>query len=359
MGILNHLFGGRRGLAKELISKEKRMEIFKNRYLHTIPKKIERAKYFSFRNIDNALKNPAELRKVLQKIEGMTVHEIIDIEGEEKSDSEIINDLKRLGSTESNDETISLLKSIGQGEDVQKNILMIFRKLHQVLTTELHVIKLLKTKVQYIEKAHRDIRCSVAEFSNLIADLVRSGAQLVWNRKRKDFKIVQDLVKTLIDTKLLLLDLFRLIFYQEDYLSKAFMPDSFFDKEIPLKVDNIARAVLLEEELKEEVLTANEKFIRSMKRIMWNEGSTHHYRKLAEYIYSDLIEQAGAPFGNYDEAEKGLKNVEKMVRDDTLLLRIIKKNRTKYGDKKLRLVMEAFRRAYKEVDFAGSVDLYT
>jgi hypothetical protein len=87
MGILNHLFGGRKGLAKELVEKEKRIEVLK-RHSDIFPQKEEKAKYFSFKNIDNALKNPDELLKVLQETEGMTEKELIDIEGEEKIESD-------------------------------------------------------------------------------------------------------------------------------------------------------------------------------------------------------------------------------------------------------------------------------
>jgi len=161
------------------------------------------------------LKNPDELLKVLKEIEEMTIKGVIDIQGEEKLESEIISDLKRLSSKESIGETISLLESIGECEHIQNNILKIFQKIYQVLGTELHAIRLIKTKVQYLAKADKD------------------------------------LMKTLIDAKILLLDLFRLISNQEASLCRAFMQDVFRDKEVPLKVDKIARVILLEEELRE------------------------------------------------------------------------------------------------------------
>lgn len=319
MGILNHLFGGRKGLAKELIDKEKRIEILKkhpNLYLQ----KSEKAKYFSFKNIDDALKNFNGLLEVLQEIEGMTKKELIDIEGETKNGEVIILDLKKLSSTQSNDETVSLLTNMGEGVDLQKNVLKLLQKLYDVLSTELHAIKHIEKKIE-----------------------------------KKELENLKDL----------LLDLFKLIFHQEAYLWKAFMNDSFLDKDIPLKIDKIARAILFEEELKEEVITLEEKFVRSTHNIMQDDSSEHHYRKLAENIFSDLIEEAanklyGAfPFSSNKKAEKGLKEVENMVNNDALLFRIIKKNRPRYDDKKLKLVMEAFRRAYGQTDFTGSVDLYT
>jgi hypothetical protein len=299
------LFGGRKSLAKELASdseKSRKQRIsFFNKLVKLYPAKEEKVKYFSYKNIDNALKNPAELLSVLQKIEEMILSEIVDIEGEEKLDSEIIRDLKKLSSTESNSKTISLLKSIGDGEDVQENVLKIFRKLHEVLSTELHTIQLIKNNPKNIKE--------------------------------------------------LLLNLFGLIFHQEAHLHKTFMPDTFSNDEITLKVKNIAKAVLLEEELEEEELKTDEKFIRSMARTMGNEYSEHHYRKLAEDIYTDLLDEAGAPFSDFDEADIGLKKVEAIVNDDARLLKIIKENVPKYSEEKLRQVMIAFRKAYSPASF--------
>ena len=300
MGIFNHLFGGRKGLARELVSdSEKLIELWKT-HLRLYRRKKILAKRFSFKHIEDLLKNPERLEKALKRIEKVVMNEIINIEGEEKLEEEIITDLKKLNSEETYQEIMDWTIEIGKEKNIQTNILNIFGRLHQVLSTELHIIRIVKKRI--LEKNYQNI---------------------------KD----------------LLLGLFQLIFHREDYLYDAFDSEAFRNKNVPLQVEKIVRAILLEEKLEKEELIVEDKFLRLMVKVMGKEKSSTNYRKLGKNIYSDIMKEAGAPFMGEDAVNKGLEKFVKMAGDDNFLQALIKKHRPDFDDKKTKRVMEAFRKA--------------
>ena len=110
-------------------------------------------------------------------------------------------------------------------------------------------------------------------------------------------------------------------------------------------IAKIAKAFLLEEEFKEAVQTAEDKFVRSLVKIMGKDNSQHHYRKLGADIFCDLTDKAGAPWQT-DEFEKGFAKFERLIQNDKILYAIIKEERPKYSDEKIRWIMKAFRKSY-------------
>src|SRR3989338_4220253 len=96
MGLLNHLFGNKKSIAKELVMDDnKRMNLWR-KHISNYYKREALCKHFSFGNIDAALNNFEATRKVLTQIESLIPSELINIRDEDKEDKEILTDLERL-----------------------------------------------------------------------------------------------------------------------------------------------------------------------------------------------------------------------------------------------------------------------
>ncbi len=294
MGLLNHLFGNMPSVAREVsLDSQKRLQLWQE-HLKNYSERERLSSSFSFKNVDAALQNFDVLIQVLGEIERLIDRDIIDIEGEEKTESEILADLKRLVGHSRGYE--QLHDSVFEEEGTQKTLLIIFQRIHDVLKAELHAIKLIRQKPGNVRE--------------------------------------------------LLLLLFQLVFQREAILYKGFNPASFRDKLLADKVGRIASAILLEQELKEEVQSDEEKFVSSMVRIMGNEESSHYHRKLAEAIYYELAERAGAPLLRGEDITEGVKRLEQLMQDDALMFAIIKAKRPRYSDLQVQWVMKAFRKSY-------------
>ena len=88
MGILNHLFGSKESIAKEIEADEEAIIKHLKHYLGTIPRKKE---IIAKLKLDNKFQiNLRELKKLLDL-------ELVDISDEEKEESELISDLEAIG----------------------------------------------------------------------------------------------------------------------------------------------------------------------------------------------------------------------------------------------------------------------
>lgn len=318
MGLLNHLFGGKKGIARELIlDTEKRIHLWQQ-HIADYPKREALAKHFSFANVDSALKNINTLEDVLAQLEELVSKDLVEIEEEERTDEEILADLVRLTSRESSHESEQWHASLVEEFDKPKIVLKILKKVHDVLVLELHTMRRI--------------------------------------RQRRG------------NTKELLLFLFRLIFHQEAFLYNALNQKSVYEE-----VSKIVRAVLFEEKLKKEVQSDEDKFIRAMVEIMGNEESKHRYRKIGEEIFIELAELAGAPLSRDEDITDGLARMKSLMTDEELMAALIKQieqlmmnegglfsiirkllPRSKYSDEKVLWVMKAFRKSY---DLGHFIDL--
>ncbi len=302
MGLFNHLFGGKKRIAEELKLDEKKRLVLWKKHIQNYPKKEELSRYFSFRDIDNALKDINALDNVMRQIESLILQELVNIKDEEKTDKEILADLGRLTSEQSKNETNGLNVTIEDEYYKQKALLKLFKKIHEVLKLELHAINAIKKHPENMRE--------------------------------------------------LLLYLFRLIFHQEAYLYHIYLKKS-SDRSLDEEINKITRAILLEQEFKKEVQSAEDRFVRSVVEIMGVEGSEetkHHYRKLAESIYFRLAEMAGAPI-KIGDITKGIERLERLMRNDGVMFEIIKKERPKYSNEKILWIIKAFRKAYSEGHF--------
>lgn len=189
--------------------------------------------------------------------------------------------------------------------DTQKVLLAFFHRIHDVLKAELHAIKLIRQKPG--------------------------------------------------NARELLLLLFQLIFQREAVLYNQFNPSSFRDKLLADKVGKVASAILLEQEIKEEVNTDENEFVRRMITGMGNTESKNRYRALAESIYAELLEKTGAPWRNADEFERGFREFEELIGNDGALAGIIsdviRERRFRYRQEDIPFILKAFRQSYNHGHF--------
>ncbi len=297
MGLLNHIFGNRESVAKELLmDNEKRMALWKQ-HLANYKKREALCRHFNFGNINNALQNFDATIKVLNEIESLISPELVHIRDEEKLDHEIEADLNRLKSSE---DYYNLAREIVDSVQKQEQLIALFNEIFIVLKTELHLIKLV--------------------------------------RKRPS------------NAKELLLQLFRVMNSKEAVLYNIFDKDKYNFAEFDYKsIADISRSIILQEELKKELETDEEKFAEKMKIIEkmqpTDSETTGNYRKLGEQIFYVLT---GVPDGLLKGLDviKTLKKVEKDMLNNWLMYAVVKKLRPKYDDVKIKAVIIAFRRAY-------------
>ena len=69
MGLLNHLFGGKKGIAKELVMDDKKRLTLWKQHLSNYYKREQLCKNFNFKNIDKALQDFDATDRILSHIE--------------------------------------------------------------------------------------------------------------------------------------------------------------------------------------------------------------------------------------------------------------------------------------------------
>jgi hypothetical protein len=296
MGLLNHLFGNAKGTIKELAMDEgKRMELWKQHVANSeLRDSISR--HFNYKNVDAAVLNFDETLKVLEQIESSISPELITIDEEFKVDKETLEELKYL---EILCHVDGIKETFGSLKKKEKILIELFQKIYKCLMAELHLIRLIKKK----------------------PDNVRE----------------------------LLLELFELLYHLEGRLYKVFRDKYYADENARIHSDitRITRAIFLQEKIKQEKETDDEKFARELRREMTQPESTHRYRKLGESILEKIAEIAGSPFSKEaDEYMSGLKKMERLIEDDKLMHDLVRKLKPKYGVMKIKLVVDAFRSAY-------------
>jgi len=272
MGLFNHLFGGKKGIAKELVMDDKKRMQLWEKHLSNHPEREKLSRNFNYKNIDEAVKDVAATRNVLDQIEALISPELVDIEGEEKTEKEILADLKRFKAPH---EIQQLSETIVRAKQRQSNLLKLFHEIFNVLGAELHLIRLIKKH----------------------------------------------------PAKELLLKLFEIISYHEAELYSVFREGSYFAENIHIHQDiqRIARAIILEEKIEEAVETAEEKFVMMVVKSMGSSERKGRYRRLGEDIYHKLAEMVGA-----SETEHGadfilqLDKIEELMKKDFIMYAIVK-----------------------------------
>src|SRR3989344_2723612 len=96
MGLLNHLFGNKSSIARELaLDGNKRMALW-NKHLANWELREKLSVQFNYKNVDAVVKNFNATKEILDKIAALIPPELVNIADEEKTDAEISEDLERL-----------------------------------------------------------------------------------------------------------------------------------------------------------------------------------------------------------------------------------------------------------------------
>ncbi len=313
MGLFNHLFGNEKSLAEEMdIDDKKRLRIF-SRALRNYPKISKLAENFSHKNAHKTLENRDQLERYLDELNSLTSTELVGILDEVKNEKEILADLERLASADSITHTDSLRHAISVGHHNQKLIIPIFKKIFEVLKSALHLVKIIRIKIL--------------------------NNQLIPER--------------------LLTGIFDLLHHQLRFLYGVFNRKTYMDRKIGSKIHQIAVAVILGRELKEEEQTAESKFVQNLLGIL-EDGSEHYFRNLGNNIFSELAGRAGlgSSVSEYDYYE-WINHFESFLYDDEVMFEVINKYHRKSDTTEIKAVMEAFRRSYHLEHFQDLiVDLY-
>ena len=295
MGLFNHLFGNKKNVVKELMTKDaQRVELW-HEHLKNYELRESLSKQFNYGNVDKAIKDFGTTLQLLRQIESLISPELVTVNDEIKTDQIILEDLKKL---KGNREYEILSANILYATRKHQELIKLFQEIYDVLRLELHLIRLIKTHPNNLRS--------------------------------------------------LLLSLFEIIFHREARLYKIFIEQMYFeeDKNLHAEIVRITRAILLEEEVKEEMEKDEEKFAREILKQMIPTESKHRYRKLGEDIYLKLAEMAGAPMPRGEDLTKGIELMQKFMREDDTMKMVVKRLRPKYDDVKIRGVIIAFRNAY-------------
>ena len=155
-------------------------------------------------------------------------------------------------------------------------------------------------------------------------------------------------------TRELLLKLFKILFHDEDFINCEYRR---IDTKVLKDLNNLTRAVLLEEKVTEEMQSAEDTFVKNAVKHM-RMDSKHAYRRLAERVQDDILEIAGVPFRDQDDWERGFPILERSLEDRGSLRKLIIKNkgRIKLTDEKVEWLVSAFIEAYNDDNFPA--DLY-
>lgn len=304
MGWFNYLFGSRRSLVREELIDEQKIIGSWEILLKNHEERENLSKFFSHGNINTALTNLEELDKVLNQIEELIPKDLVEIENDEKLESEIIRDLEKLAGTNGRAETTSLCNAIASQTQKQEKLKKLLKKIYDVLQLELHLLK----------KIHQ-------RTSNMRSFL--SG-------------------------------LFTLIFHEESELYSLFRERYYFrdNMEKFSIIKQITRAVILEQTFDEGAISAEMEFVNFMANKM-GPDSRHRYRKLGENIFHELIELAETRMTPDFDFGHIITEVEHILENVGVMREIIIRNRGRmqFTEEQINWTIKAFRRAYTDQHF--------
>jgi len=290
MGLLSYLFGKKK--PKLVIDENKHLPLWEE-HLTNHKKREILAKQFNKANVDKTLQDTTTTQDILKQLEALISPELIHIKDEKKTEKQLLEDLQNLKTT---NQTESIAKTVIDRKQKQAHLIEIFQEIHNVLKSELHLIKLMQRK----------------------------------------------------PSKDLLIQLFRIIFFQEAMLYKVFRSESFFDEELHIHeaITKISRSILLQEKIKEEAETEKEKFAKLLAQKM-HQDSKSRYQELGREIFSKLVEMVGAPMKDPDKMLEGMDRLDELVKNEKVMYKLVKKLRPRYDDTKIKLVIIAFREAHR------------
>lgn len=294
MGLLNRFFKNRKDVAKEILKDFEFCKSIWASYIANYINKVEsvRKLLVSAGSAGKVLiKDQDQILKIIQDIENSIPRDLVNIQGEEKKEQEILKNVKKLTSNAGGRAVYSLREQIIDEEKTITATYGILEKLAENLRAQLHVIKLIKQNP--------------------------TNEELLWS--------LYDLVNT-----------------QE----WAFI--SFFNGKIRNIKDRerleLIINVLRGEQIAKEVETEKEKLVKKYREIIMDVHSEreNEIRGLALSVYEELKKEVDY-YNNPDPEEK----IRALVYDDVRLTEKIKEFKSKYPKEKLKAFIKAFRYAYE------------
>ena len=307
MGLLNHLFRSDKDVKKELkLDAEKRLLLWRE-HIENYPKRELLVKAFNPMNIDQTLKDNDKLLRILNELESLVSSELVSIEDEEKVDSEILDDIKKLKTAE---EIRALNGEFLRAKKKSEFLIQIFNEMHNFLVVELHIIRTVKNDS--------------------------------------------------VNIKVLLNQLFRLVFFHESAVYHVFTGRIISsDKDIKSKIDSLTKAILLEEKIEEEISKVEDDFVVEVLKEMGDMYSKHEFRILAEDIFDSLVQLVEKNMKDRDDTGDNIESFEKFLNDGKSLKKIIKRKKKKYSEEQINVVAIAFIKSYNNGHFENLEEDYT
>lgn len=321
MGSFSHfvrLIRGGKNISKDLVLNRKRLLDLWKEHLQNYEYREDLARLFKPGNLNEpkVVHSPRfwnDLMPVLDKIEALISKDFITIHNEEKSEEEILSDLKRLTSEESRRETVDLTDMIVHEFNKHKHLEKLFEKIHDILKLELHLIRLIREKPKNFPE--------------------------------------------------LLRGLFQLIFQEEPHLYRTFKEEEFvFDKPNFFEIQRIATGVFLGEELKDELATADYIFVKLAVSIMGDLESEHEYRILGEKIFIELAKRIHYGHGFIEDDGVWENILRDLILDDETMRQVIEETAKQIGHRnytaeQIKWITLAFRKSYGLKHFRN-VEMY-
>ena len=131
MGLLNHLFGSKESIAKEIEADEEAIVKHWKHYLSTIPRK---------KDIIEKLRFDGDFQNILRELKKLLDLELIDISDEEKEESELISDLEAIEHSQKVKRVHKLEQCLGYAETKYEYVYSLLHQLHSILRSQMHLV---------------------------------------------------------------------------------------------------------------------------------------------------------------------------------------------------------------------------
>ena len=377
MGILNKLFGTNERLAREIErDAEKRITIWKA-YVKSRDEDDVLVRRFNYGTIDEALRDLKKLDATLAALQKRVPKEIVEVDEEEKLDEEIVADLERMSGAHGSKRSREIKNAIIAEEKKLPHCEAYLKHAHDLLTTRLHTIRVLRGYLRLIPPDACEM-LRTANLNSILAATDRLGIpksvkEITPEISSDSLKVTlfsPQAVASLSDGTLqllvriygMLIQLYELVCNREDGLYNLLTKgDGRSEDELNVEdlaeIRKIVHSILIEERIEAEKKSAEDRFVKMMLEGMRKEGggepeSQNHYRALAEEIYGQLADRAGGT-DNSDDIVEGIRRLERIMKNDKVLAKIIRDLRPAWKEKMVVCTMQAFRKAYNLGAFMG------
>jgi len=308
VGLLNHLFGSKKGIAKELIIDENKKMSFLQKRLFDIASIRDLSMSFSFSEIDKALKDFSSTKEKLARIESLISAGWVSVGREERLEDEIIADINRLMTREDIEKLCSEMMT---GLPKETELRKLLNEIYKTAKIIIRLIRLIMKKPSNVKNLLLELYKMILRLSQLCAPLSQES------------------------------------YYREKQQNHA-------------KLIKLAKAIIFNEEINEKIIAQEEsdeeRFSREMAYKMEYSETNLRYKGLAHSIFLNLAGLSGGLEKDPDEQKKMFERMENLMFDEKLMYTIVKKLRPRYADEKIKIVILAFRKAY-DLGYLGRIGM--